>query len=155
MRKTKKAFIVVALALFLFTVFILLWAVILKVLGFEINKSYFTYSREACIENVVWDDIEGCIFWSRNDYLKNKERWASQFVKDDKYCDEALRQYKVSGKRDVFTEYDMSVDDPKCRYSSFEHQKRLENWEYLTSDKKDNAYYSCLERLCPEEHLFK
>jgi len=126
---------------------------IMHLLGYKINKEYFAYDRERCIEEEYptyyhHSGIEGCIFWMRNDYLEKKQSWRSQFSIDTEYCNSKYNKNDFKDKMD-------KMGDPKCSYIGFKKLKRKENWDYLISEEKDDFYEYCVNQACPEPPLFK
>lgn len=121
---------------------ILLALLIIRLLGYDFNKEYFSYDREACISDND-KKIEGCIFWMRVDHLEKTQNWADLFIKDNEYCDSAYRNSLES------------MFDPRCDLGAFKHIKRQENWDYLISDEKDGAYDFCIDEYCPTQKLFE
>jgi hypothetical protein len=137
---------------------ILLIVIIIRLLGYSLNKEYFSFNRQECIDREYptyyhHSGIEGCIFWVRADYLEKSQEWAKQFVRDDEYCNQLSNNDDSSdGYKSLFAgEY----VDPKCSYSAFKDKKRKENWDYLISKDKDGIYEYCVEQSCPRPKLLK
>lgn len=149
-------------AIFGMTLLALLWVVIIRLLGFQLNREFFTFNKEQCIAKEYptyyhHSGIEGCIFWSRNDYLENRENWKSLFHRDDQYCEQKyglVNDPNLSFKEQLDLTFQESRD-PKCDYEGIKNQKRQENWQYLISKDKDQFYYSCVEQICPTKSLLK
>ncbi|MBI2017445.1 hypothetical protein HYS92_00180 [Candidatus Daviesbacteria bacterium] len=147
-------------SLFGLSLFILLWIVILRLLGFQLNKDFFTFNQQQCIEKEYptypnHSGIAGCVFWSRHDDLESKQNWQALFQRDDAYCKQT---YGYSDNTDFAGSLHRNLTegrDPKCNYEGIRQIKRNENWDYLISKDKDQFYYSCVEQLCPTQKLFK
>ena len=123
--------------------FILIWIIILRLLGFKFNKDYFSYNRNQCILNQQ-REVEGCVFWSRNDKLRDKD-WKNQFAFDFAHC--------VKYKNVPFPASLDEMGDPRCELEAFYAQKREENWAYLTSKEHDLFFNDCANQFCPTERL--
>lgn len=134
---------------------VLVWVIILNLLGYKFDKSYVGYSQKSCLENLSESQLEGCVFWSRNNYLEKQESWESHFERDDKYCENLKGKNRESCKFKYIDLCEGEPYDPRCSYEAFKDQKRQESWSYLVSDEKDEFYYSCLDSLCPKWSLFK
>lgn len=72
---------IAAYTIFLTCILIILVLVIIKLLGYSFNKDFFTaFNQDQCIQReyptyVGHSGIAGCLFWSRSDYLQQRDGW--------------------------------------------------------------------------------
>lgn len=137
------------------SLFILIWIGVFSLLGFRINKDYFTYDENICIKdnwigNKYHDGIDDCIYWARyNDLTKDRnleQEWNTN--KDSLInCPSDCLTPKKYG---IF--YDISPCDynPQviCDYSDYVDYIHFSNKDYLKSEKKDSFFQSCVNKIC-------
>lgn len=166
-RSRKRKVFLPLLIIFGTTIFIILCLIAIKLMGYEVNKDYFSYSKESCIANINQKDIEHELYWKRWDYLSEKNKYLENFKPDYGYCQSRYKGFKDSCF-DMAIEfvYDESLqkmvvpsslchEDRKCSSSLYIDEKQNENIAYLTSETKDEFYWEFVNNKCPTQHLLK
>lgn len=116
---------------------------IITLAGYKINKEYFSYNYDVCMENVSKKELRHCTFWRRNDALK--EKWLEDYQYNREYCESEGQKARAENR------FFVTALEPGCGEEAHLHKKRGENWSYLTSDDTDQYYYYCLEQQCPKK----
>lgn len=148
-------------------IFIILCLVAIKLMGYEINKDYFSSSKESCIANINHKDIEHDLYWKRWDYLLDKNKYVENFKPDYSYCQSTYKGFKDScfdigidfvydeASQRMIVPSSLCYEDKRCSSTLYIEQKQKENMEYLTSETKDEVYWEIVNNKCPTQHLLK
>lgn len=148
-------------------IFIILCLVAIKLMGYEINKDYFSSSKESCIANINHKDIEHDLYWKRWDYLSEKNKYLENFKPDYGYCQATYKGFKDScfdiaidfvydeAQEKMIVPSSLCHEDRRCSSSLYMDEKQNENMEYLTSETKDEFYWEIVNNKCPTQHLLK
>lgn len=143
------------------SLFILIWIGVFSLLGFRINKDYFTYDENVCIAdnwigNKYHDGIDDCVYWARyNDLVKGRnleEEW-NQNKESLINCPEDcgipnLNEYNEWMKRrGVEIECDLDPDFI-CDYSDYVDYVHHSNKDYLKSMNPDSFLIQCVQEIC-------
>lgn len=133
----------------------------IKLAGYEINKDFFSNSKQSCMQSVNPSEVSNKVFWMRwADLLKqNETEWRKSFKRDDTYC--YSLQNKVdenySGTGMHLLQLWSTTRDAKCDIDEYISQRihESQNWEYMVSNDKDKFYYQAIDELCPVQYLLK
>jgi hypothetical protein len=167
MDRPKKKLFLPLLIIFGTPIFIILCLFVIKLMGYEINKDYFSSSKESCIANVNQKDIEHDLYWKRWDYLSEKNKYLENFEPDYSYCQATYKGFKDScfdmpiefvydeSIQDMVVPSSLCHEDKACSSSLYMDEKQSENMEYLTSETKDEFYWEIVNNKCPTQHLLK
>jgi len=148
------------------SLFVLIWIGVFSLLGFRINKDYFTYDENVCIAdnwigNMDYDGIDDCTYWARyNDLVKDRnieEEW-NEAKKSLSNCpqdcsDPTLVNYN---KWKIFRGEEIECDfDPDfiCNYSDYVDNIHFANKEYLKSKDRDMFLLNCAQEICKRPSL--
>lgn len=135
------------------SLFILIWIGVFSLLGFRINKAYFTYDENVCIKdnwgaNRYYDGIEDCVYWARyNDLIKNrdlKEEWDTQ-KESIINCPSTCTTEHIGS---IFFDICDYGPDVICDYSDYVDYIHYTNKDYLKSTKRDSFLIICAEEVC-------
>ena len=135
------------------SLFILIWIGVFSLLGFRINKEYFTYDENICIAdnwigNKYHDGIDDCIYWARyNDLTAGRDleqEWNTN------------KETLINCPSDCSTEnfgkffWDSCDFDPSviCNYSDYVDYIHFSNKDYLKSEKRDSFFEACVNKIC-------
>lgn len=135
------------------SLFILIWIGIFSLLGFRINKEYFTYDENVCITdnwigNQYHDGIDDCVYWARyNDLIKNrdlKEEWDTQ-KESIINCPSTCTTEHIGNFFYDICDYGPDVI---CDYSDYVDYIHYTNKDYLKSTNRDSFFIQCANDIC-------
>jgi len=143
------------------SLFILIWIGIFSLLGFRINKEYFTYDENVCITdnwigNKYYDGIDDCVYWARyNDLTAGRdleEEWndnENSLINCPAGCEKDLTYADFKSFTDYW-EYSDSCEDSSviCNFSDYIDYIHFSNKDYLKSEKRDSFFEACVNKIC-------
>ena len=144
------------------SLFFLIWVGIFSLLGFRINKEYFSYDVNVCIEdnwvgNKYHDGIDDCVYWARyNDLISGRDleaEWNNN-KEDLKNCPDICISYKKKDTYEDLMRY-LSCSDPTiiCDYSDYVDYVHNSNKDYLKSKDRDTFFNQCVDEYCKRPPL--
>lgn len=165
--KSKFNYKTLLIIVFACPLFLILCIVLFKLMGYEINKEYFTYSKDQCISQISKDELQHELYWERWDRLLKENDYVEEFKPDYAYCQATYKGFKEScfdmrmefvydeSRQDFIVPSSLCDQDKKCSSSIYIYEKQKENWSYLTSESKDQFYWDYVNSKCPTQSIFK
>lgn len=149
------------------SLFFLIWVVIFTLLGFKVNKEYFSYDENICVEDRWEGDkyhkgIGDCVYWARYyDLTKDRDlesEWnnnQNSLINCPAGCEKGL-SYKDFRSFTDYWEYSNSCEDSSviCNFSDYVDYIHYSNQDYLKSKDRDIFLNQCIEENCKRPSLF-
>jgi hypothetical protein len=142
------------------SLFVLIWIGIFSLIGFKINKEYYTYNQDECIqENWIGRNNEGiddCTYWARyNDMIKGRNleyEWDTYKGIVSNCPEKCLNKSNFNDEWDYYLECEVS---PRivCNYDDYIDLIHNENKDYLQSKRRDSFLLQCAEQYCKRPSL--
>ncbi len=143
------------------SIFFLIWVGIFTLLGFKVNKEYFSYDVNICLEDKWEGDkynegIDDCVYWARyNDLTKDRDlerEWnngENSFINCPAGCEKELSYADFRSFTDYW-EYSESCEDSSviCNFSDYVDYIHYSNRDYLKSRNRDIFLNQCIEENC-------
>lgn len=138
---------------------ILLWVLIFKFLGLELDKEYFGYNREQCLQ-MASEKVASCKEQKRISFFTDQSDWEAKFEaqRDTAYCEKKKQEDKTRAIQThaILDWTDLPLyepDDPKCSFTVFIKKNSVE--ASLPSLERQTFSQTCEEKYCPIHNFFK